>query len=149
MKEERHAAILGLVRASRLHSQEELRRLLGDRGFSVTQATLSRDLRELRVAKVPGVGSESYYAPAPEAIGERPDLGSILPQLMVGVEGVGNLIVLKTVTGAAQVVAEAIDLEDWPEAMGTIAGDDTILMVVRDERQLKPLVGRIRGIASG
>ena len=148
MKDERHAAILELVHARRVHSQEELRRLLNEKGLSVTQATLSRDLRELRIAKVPGAGGESYYAPAPEAADEPPALESLLSQLMVSVDGVGHLIVLRTVKGAANAVAEAIDLEAWPEILGTLAGDDTILVVIRDEAGRGPLIRRLEELGS-
>ncbi len=146
MKAERHAAILETIHANRVNSQEELRRLLSAKNFRVTQTTLSRDLRELRVAKVPGAGGPSYYAPAPDSSADSPGLESLLPQLMLSVEGVGNLVVLRTVTGAAQAVAEAIDLVDFPEIMGTVAGDDTILIVIREEAQRNPLLRRLSAI---
>ena len=111
-KRTRQDTIVELIRTRRVHSQDELRRLLVERGFDVTQATLSRDLRQLRVAKVPHAEGESYYAITfdPDEMG--PALARLLPHLFVSVEGVDNLIVVKTLTGSAQAVAEAIDLEE-------------------------------------
>ncbi len=146
MKEKRQAAVLELVRTRRVRSQEELRRLLRTQGFRVTQATLSRDLRELRVAKVPHTEGESYYAVS-DAGEESPSLTRLLPHLLVSADGVGNLVVAKTLAGGAQAVAEAIDLEAWPEVLGTVAGDDTILIVVRRASDREPLIRRVRGIA--
>ncbi len=145
-KKKRHAAICSILRTRRVRSQNELRRLLRERGFRVTQATLSRDLRELRVAKVPRADGESYYA-VTEAHDAAPALERLLPHLLVSVEGVGNLIVVRTLAGGAQAVAEAIDLEEWPETLGTVAGDDTILIVLRAARHCAAVVRRIRQLA--
>jgi transcriptional regulator of arginine metabolism len=147
-KRKRQEAILELIRTQRVRSQDELRRVLLERGFDVTQATLSRDLKELRVAKVPHVEGESYYAAATDGEEIGPALERLLPHLLFDVEGVGNLIVVKTLTGSAQAVAEAIDLEAWPELLGTVAGDDTILLILRQDDQRAEIVERIKGIAS-
>jgi transcriptional regulator of arginine metabolism len=147
-KRKRQEAILELIRTQRVRSQHELRRVLLERGFDVTQATLSRDLKELRVAKVPHVEGESYYAAATDGEEIGPALERLLPHLLFDVEGVGNLIVVKTLTGSAQAVAEAIDLEAWPELLGTVAGDDTILLILRQDDQRAEIVERIKGIAS-
>lgn len=145
MKRERHAAILELIASRKVRSQEELRRLLGKRGFRVTQATLSRDLRELRVVKVPHAAGETYYAAPSET--EIPALDRLLPQLFVSLDGVQNLLVVKTLAGGAQAVAEAIDWEEWAEVLGTLAGDDTILVVLRRARDRGVIAGRLRAIA--
>lgn len=144
MKRERHAAILELIRSRKVRSQEELRRLLGKRGFRVTQATLSRDLRELRVVKVPHAEGETYYAAPSET--EAPALDRLLPQMLVSLDGVQNLLVVKTVAGGAQAVGEAIDWEEWPEVLGTLAGDDTILLVLRRARERAVIARRLREI---
>jgi transcriptional regulator of arginine metabolism len=146
-KRRRQDTIVELIRTQRVHSQDELRRLLIEHGFDVTQATLSRDLRELRVAKVPHAEGESYYVITSAPDGMGPALASLLPQLFVSVEGVDNLIVVKTLTGSAQAVAEAIDLEEWPELLGTVAGDDTILIVLRDRGHREDVIGRIGRVA--
>lgn len=146
-KRSRQDTIVELIRTQRVHSQDELRRLLIERGFEVTQATLSRDLRGLRVAKVPHAEGESYYAVATDPDEMGPALARLLPHLFLSVEGVDNLIVVKTLTGSAQAVAEAIDIEEWPELLGTVAGDDTILIVLRDGNRREDVVGRISRIA--
>ena len=145
MKRDRHTAILDLIRTRRVRSQEELRRLLARQGVRVTQATLSRDLRELRVVKVPDAEGDSYYAPPSEAA--IPALDHLLPHLLVAIDGVQNLVVVRTLRGGAQPVAEAIDWEEWPEVVGTLAGDDTILVILRRGRDRAAVARRLRTIA--
>jgi len=148
-KRERQRAILEVIRGKRVHSQDELRQLLSDRGIEVTQATLSRDLRELRVAKLPRAEGESYYVATPEDDVASPNLERLLPHLMVSADGVGNLVVIKTLVGGAQAVAEAIDMEEWPEVLGTLAGDDTILVIIRDAGDRSELIRRVERLAEG
>lgn len=145
-KRERHAAILELVRENRVTSQEALRELLATRGIEATQATISRDVRELRLVKVPGADGSSQYS-MPEEWENTPPLETLLPTLYVGAEGAGNLLVVKTMTGGAQAVALAIDWEEWPEVLGTLAGDDTILLVLRDPAQIDGVRARLEAIS--
>jgi transcriptional regulator of arginine metabolism len=145
-KRERHTAVLELVREHRVTSQELLRELLSGRGIDVTQATLSRDIRELRLVKVPGADGTSQYS-LPEEWENTPPLETLLPTLYVGAEGAGNLLVVKTMTGGAQAVALAIDWEEWPEVLGTLAGDDTILLVLRDPAQIQGVRARLEIIS--
>ena len=122
-KQERQAAILDLVAEHVVGSQEELRHLLLARGMDVTQATLSRDLRDLHLARISEAGGARYVLPealAPDD--DKPLLTALLPQLFSKVDGVGELIVLHTVASGAQPIAEAIDQEEFPEVLGTIAG---------------------------
>ena len=147
-KHERQAAILELVAKYVVSSQEELRQLLLARGMDVTQATLSRDLRDLHLARVPEAGGARYVLPDSFASdGDKPLLASLLPQLFSRVDGVGELVVLHTVASGAQPIAEAIDLEEFPEVLGTIAGDDTILIVTRSEGARVQLTERLRALA--
>ena len=146
-KRKRQEDILHLIRSRRVHNQDELREILHERGFDVTQATLSRDLKELRVGKVPHAEGESYYAAAVDPEDLSPALERLLPHLLTSAEGVGNLVVVKTLTGGAQAVAEAIDLESWPEILGTVAGDDTILLILRDEDHRSLIVSRVNDLA--
>ncbi|OLC78695.1 MAG: hypothetical protein AUH78_02260 [Gemmatimonadetes bacterium 13_1_40CM_4_69_8] len=149
MKTQRHAAILKIVRSATVASQEQLRELLKDEGFDVTQATLSRDIRELGLAKVaaPPPGGGSHYAP-PETGGQiRPHLEQLLPTMLVSAEGVGPLLVLKTATGAAQALALALDGAGWSEIIGTIAGDDAILVITRSERARRAVQTRLQELA--
>ena len=147
-KQERQAAILDLVSEHVVASQEELRQLLVGRGMKVTQATLSRDLRDLGLARVPGEGGVRYVVPEGSSPGDdKPLLANLLPQLFYKIDGVGELIVLHTVASGAQPIAEAIDQEDFAEVLGTIAGDDTILIVTRSAVARVALAARLKDLA--
>lgn len=135
MKTHRHSAIRELLVTTAVASQDELRRKLVGRGFRVTQATLSRDIRELKLLK----GPDGYALPE----GDRPDdeqsFDDTLPAVAVMLESFGvevrqaaNLLILLTAKGAAQPVAAGIDDEEWPESLGTIAGDNTVLIICPD-----------------
>lgn len=145
-KSERQATILQIVKRSRLGSQEALREVLSERGFEVTQATLSRDIRDLRLVKVTGADGQPYYM-LPEEWETTPPLEGLLPTLFLAAEGSGNLLVIRTMTGGAQAVALGIDWEEWPEVLGTIAGVDTILLILRSPSQLEAVRERVEAIA--
>jgi transcriptional regulator of arginine metabolism len=143
-KAERHSVIRELIRANEVASQEELRELLAKRGVRVTQATLSRDLRELGIGRMPSANGSRYAEP--EAIGETLSLDSVLPQLFVRMDGVRELIILHTMPSGAQPVSEAIDAAEWPEVLGTVAGDNTILIICRStgaQRDVMTRLGRL------
>jgi len=144
MKLQRHAAILRLVRGQRIASQDELRKALKAADFSVTQATLSRDVRELGLAKLTD-SQGSFYA-QPGATGVRPDFQAVLGALLTGLDGVGPLLVLRTANGSAGAVAVAIDQAAWGEIIGTVAGEDTLLVITRSEKARERVAGRLRGI---
>ncbi len=142
-KAERQQAILDLVRAHEIGSQEELRRLLEARGWEVTQSTLSRDMKELGLARTQSPSGPRYTAPS-DVGGVRPVLlDTLLPQLFRKLDGVGELLVLKTVPGSAQVAAAALDAEDSPDLVGTLAGDDTVLLICRSAAAKERLSKRI------
>lgn len=145
-KRRRHAAILDLIRTRRVGSQETLRGFLKERGIDVTQATLSRDMTELRLVKVMGPDGGSHYA-LPHEHDAAPSLEALLSTLFVSVESSGNLLVLKTMTGGAQAVGLALDRTEWPEVLGTLAGDDTVLVVLRSPDQSMDVRARLREIA--
>ena len=145
MKVQRHAAILRVVRDRRIESQDELREALADEGFNVTQATLSRDIRELGLAKLSDPQGGAYYT-HPHRAAVRPDLALILPTLLVNVDGVGPFLVLKTASGSAGAVTEALDQAGWGEIIGTIAGDDTVLVITRSQRLREAVASRIQGL---
>jgi transcriptional regulator of arginine metabolism len=148
-KTERHAAILQLIAANDVASQEGLRQLLERRGVSVTQATLSRDLRELGVVRVPGENGARYALPE-TVVGEGiPTLDVLLPQLFSRIDGVGELIVLHTLASGAQPVSEAIDAAAWKEVLGTIAGENTILVVCRSPQARQDVTLRLTELARG
>ncbi len=142
MKQQRHAAIRELLlKAPPVVSQDDLRKRLADRGFHVTQATLSRDIHELRLAK----GPSGYTLPGSgaEDANDSPGIRQVLENFALEVRQAINLLVLVTATGSAQPVAAGIDYEDWPEVVGTIAGDDTVLIICPDEKQGRAVKARI------
>lgn len=148
-KRDRQHAILQLVASHAIASQEELRHLLAQGGLQVTQATLSRDLRELGVVRAATEEGARYMLPAMLAPEEaKPSLDGLLPQLFADVDGVGELLVLHTLPGGAQPIAEGIDAQDWPEVLGTIAGENTILIVCRSSQSRDELGNRLRALAS-
>ncbi|HLQ68156.1 MAG TPA: arginine repressor [Gemmatimonadales bacterium] len=148
MKTQRHAAILRIIRQDMVGSQEQLRERLKAEGYTVTQATLSRDIRELGLAKVAAPDGGSHYAASPESNpGVRPHLEQLLPTMLVSAEGVGPLLVLKTTTGGAQALGLALDGAGWSEIIGTIAGDDAILVITRSERGRRAVQVRLQELA--
>ena len=121
----RHGQILRIIRARRIHTQSELADALKEGGIETTQVTLSRDIRELGLVKTP----EGYRQIAREA---GPELATVASEFLQDVRTAQNLIVLKTSPGNANTLAVALDAADWPEIVGTVAGDDTILVVTPD-----------------
>ena len=149
-KRERHLVIGEIVDSRAVQSQDELRKLLRERGWEVTQSTLSRDLHELRLARIP-TGSGVRYAFTDGGVATEEDdrgtLDHLLPQFFDKVDGTGELVVLHTMAGGAQPVAAAIDSESWPDVLGTIAGDDTILLVCRSADARSRVMRRLSMIA--
>jgi transcriptional regulator of arginine metabolism len=147
-KTERQNTIRELIESRPVASQEELRKLLRQRGWDVTQSTLSRDLREMRLARVPDADGGVRYAlteSGPDT--SRVTLDQLLPQLFDRIDGVGELLVLHTMPGGAQTIAFALDSEAWPDLLGTIAGDDTILLICRSAVARDKVARRIRTLA--
>jgi len=138
----RHKAILELLDEGPVPNQDELQRLLHKRGLEAGQATLSRDIRELGLVK----SAEGYSLPGREAPAETelPSVGRLVREFVTSVRAAQNLLVTKTSVGSAQPVAAALDSENWPEAIGTIAGDDTILTICLDNRSAARLADRIQ-----
>ncbi|CAN5736185.1 arginine repressor [soil metagenome] len=145
-KLQRQSTLLDILREERIPSQEVLRERLAARGMDVAQATLSRDVRELGVIKLPDEEGSYYTVPA-DVTDPTPTLTRLLPALYLGAEGVDNLLVIKTLTGGAQPIAVAIDWEEWPEVLGTIAGDDTILLILRNTSHLPTVIARLEELA--
>jgi len=125
-KSYRHGQILKLIRSRNVRTQEELARELTQAGIPATQVTLSRDIRELRLVKT----QEGYREMLAEEGG--PSFETLAAEFLQDVRAAQNLVVLRTAPGHANSVAVALDSEDWPEIVGTIAGDDTILVIAPD-----------------
>jgi transcriptional regulator of arginine metabolism len=148
MKARRQAVILELVDREALHSQDHLRRRLHRRGFDTTQATISRDIKELGLVKRAGDGA--YQRPGVDTTNPqtaRTALERATAEFLRRAERVQQLVVIRTGVGQAQPLALAIDRAQLAEAVGTIAGDDTILIVARDGRRAAALVRRLEAYA--
>jgi len=136
----RQQVIFELAHQGPLPSQEELRKVLSRRGFPVTQATLSRDMNELRLVKT----QDGYVLPNGDASVEPvPSASRVVREFVREVRRAQNLLVIKTVAGSAQSVAVAIDGEAWEEIVGTVAGDDTLLIITPDNKKAKLLQSRL------
>ncbi len=152
MKFQRHNAIRELISRSGVANQDELRRKLRRRGFEVTQATLSRDIHELRLSKGPGGyslpggnGNGNHAGAAVEEIAP-PSVAEMMESFGVRARQAMNQVVLGTVMGGAQPVAAALDREGWPEILGTIAGDDTVLIICSDTRRAAEVESRLKDL---
>jgi transcriptional regulator of arginine metabolism len=148
MKARRQSAILDVVQRERVRSQEQLRRRLRGAGFDVTQATLSRDIRELGLVK--GGADGAYQAaarPSPNGDAAKSMLHRALGDYLARVDRVQQLVLLRTGPGQAQLLGVALDSARLPELVGTIAGDDTILAIARDTRRARALVKRLEALA--
>ena len=148
MKAQRLSAILDVVEHEAVRSQEQLRQRLVGRGFVVTQATLSRDIKELGLLKRSADGAYQ-----PSSIEETPQttalgtLGKALTEYLINIEPVQQLIVLRTGAGQAQLLGLAIDRARMPEVVGTLAGDDTILIIARDAKNALAVVKKLRDLS--
>lgn len=147
MKSMRHNLILEIIESKDIETQEELAEELKRRNIKVTQATVSRDIKELRLLKVLAEGGKYKYATV-----ERAEKGMsdrfirILSESVMSIEAAGNLVVIKTITASASAASEAIDSMKWPEVLGTIAGDNTILIIARSEAVVEPLMQRFESL---
>jgi transcriptional regulator of arginine metabolism len=149
MKARRQALILDLIDRDALHSQEQLRRRLRQRGFDATQATISRDIAELGLVKRAGDGA--YQRPGADTSSPAVALTTLeraAAEFLSRVERVEQLVVVRTGRGQAQALAEALDRARLPEAVGTIAGDDTILIIARGARRAAALARRLEQYAA-
>jgi transcriptional regulator of arginine metabolism len=141
MKDRRQRAILTLVATRPVHSQDELVALLDQQGFVATQATVSRDIKELGLVKVPiksnGDDDALFKYVVPTAtVSYVSRLHRLIAELAMSIQGSVNLIVIKTPPGSAMMVASAIDEAGWPEVLGTVGGDDTVLVIVRSAEEM-------------
>jgi transcriptional regulator of arginine metabolism len=139
-KNYRQGQILKLIRGKRILTQDDLAEELRAQGISATQVTLSRDIRDLRLVKT----REGYQEMAPEEKG--PEFPLLAAEFVLDVRTAQNLVVLKTAPGHANSVAVALDQEEWPEIVGTIAGDDTILVIAPDRETAEVVQEKLMAI---
>lgn len=145
MKITRHAKILELVNSKDIETQEDLAEQLKTIGMDVTQATVSRDIKELKLIKVMGNGGRYKYAAISPHEGFLSNkLVNIFSQTVLNVEQVGSFIVIKTITGSASAAAEALDSLGFDGIAGTIAGDNTIFILVRTEEKALDIVHKVK-----
>lgn len=143
MKGQRLLKIRELISTRDIETQEELVESLKALGYQVTQATVSRDIKELQLIKVPTPdGRYKYSMPAEPSYNPEAKLRRFLADSFVSIDRAENLIVLKTLPGNANAIAALIDALDWDSIIGTISGDDTILIICRDRKRAPELVDR-------
>lgn len=144
MKSERHAMILELIERNDIETQEDLARLLKEHGIGVTQATVSRDIKELRLIKVlTDTGAYKYATVDKAEAGLKERLVRIFSDSVVAITYSYNLVIIKTLSGSGSAAAEAIDSLHWNEIAGTLAGDNTIFLAVKDLKQVPDVLKRI------
>jgi len=147
MKAKRQALIREIVEAQSIQTQEELAEALRVHGMVVTQATVSRDIREMHLLKVLAEDGSYRYATMEKGdTGVSDRLIRMLSDSVVEMDSANNLIVIRTLPGSAHVAAEAVDNLKWPEVLGTIAGDNTILVIVRANDEVEAVIKRFRSI---
>ena len=149
MKSKRHVKILEIIKERNIDTQEELAEALKEAGFDVTQATVSRDIKNLKLIKTQGDdGKYRYEAPKSGVSSHSDKLTAVLANLTVSVENVDKMVIVKTVSAGAAPVAEVIDSYGFEDIAGTIAGENTIFIMVRTIEAAEKLVLDIRNLIS-
>lgn len=147
MKARRQALIREIVDTQSIQTQEELAQALREHGMVVTQATVSRDIKEMHLLKVLAEdGSYRYATMDKEEQGTSDRLIRMLADSVIGMDSANNLIVIRTLPGSAHVAGEAVDSLRWNEVLGTIAGDNTILVIARSNEDVEPVLRRFRAL---
>lgn len=148
MKSIRQDTIIRLITENNIKTQEGLANALREEGFQVTQATVSRDIKSMHLIKVTAEdGGYKYAMPETQDRNISDRLIRILSDSLISVDYAGHTIVVKTLSGSANIAAEALDTLNWPEILGTIAGDNTVFIVVRGEHTTAEIADRIRKLA--
>lgn len=140
--------IIDIIRNKKIETQEDLAEELRKLGVDVTQATVSRDIKELSLIKIPTEDGRYHYSLPPEDawVSSMERAKRLFRDSLVSIDHSENIIVVKTLTGNAHAVADIIDNMPWPELVGTVAGDDTILVIVRGKEKVKEIIDKINGI---
>ena len=146
MKGKRQEAILELVKKYEIETQEELAEKLGKAGFAVTQATISRDIRELKLTKIQKGAKQVYAALTENKFSNSNKYIDILKHSFISMDMAQNILVIKTASGTAMALATALDSLHWDEIVGTIAGDDTVMCAIRTVEDTKKLMKKLEDI---
>lgn len=150
MKVSRHSKILEIINSVDIETQEELAEELRNCGFDITQATVSRDIKELKLIKVMSNNGKYKYSVISNNEGTLSNkLVSIFTQTVINIEQVGNFVVLKTISGSAAAAAEALDSLGFDSIAGTIAGDNTIFVLMRSEEKAQDIIVKMKKIING
>ena len=145
MKTKRHTKILEIVRNHAVETQEDLMEFLRQEGFQVTQATVSRDIKELRLIKALGPdGNYRYAAAKAENVTISGQFYNLFSETVQNVDYAGNIVVVRCFSGMAQAVCAAMDSMHWKDVVGTLAGDDTLICIVKGESQAVGLVAELK-----
>ena len=147
MKNDRQKAIIEIITKNEIETQEELADALRKRGFQVTQATVSRDIKDLRLVKALSADGAYRYATSDKnenSLNER--LIRMFSETVISINSTYNQIILKTLSASASIAAETIDSLQWPEILGTIAGENTILMIVRSIEEVQTVLDRLNAM---
>ena len=147
MKQSRQGKILEIITENTIETQEQLIEKLNEAGYNVTQATVSRDIRELRLMKIScGFGVYKYVVSNQETHSHSAKYLNILRETITTIDHAGNLVVVKTYAGMAQAAAAALDSMSWTEIIGSIAGDDTIMIVLRSGETARSFASELSGL---
>lgn len=149
MKSNRHSKIIEIINSRCIETQDELAEALNREGYNVTQATVSRDIRELKLTKMAVEGRQRYVAIKNDGTMLTDKYKRVLKDGFASMDMAQNILVIKTVSGMAMAVAAALDAMEWHEVVGTIAGDDTIMCAIRTVEDTKVIMEKIRKIING
>ena len=144
MKSKRHNQIVEIIKNHDVETQEDLLRLLQKDGFDVTQATVSRDIKELKLIKISTANGKYKYALSQQDIKFGAKFHNILAETIIKSDHAENILVLRTYSGMAQAAAAAIDATSWPEFVGYVAGDDTIIIILRTKEKAREFDEKLR-----
>ena len=143
MKSKRHRKILELIKENDIATQEELADFLRQEGFNVTQATVSRDIKELALVKVSAGGDQYKYAMPPEVSVSESRLRFMLKEFVINYDYSENIMIIHTAPGNANAVASALDTAKWDNIIGSVAGDDTILLVIKPKEAVNKIIEKL------
>ena len=146
MKTARHARIREIIEKQVVETQEELAAALKKQGFDVTQATVSRDIKELMLIKIPTDNNKYRYAFSADQgpLISQSRIARIFQETVLRIDASANIIVIRTMVGGAQPIAHAIDVSKWPQILGTVASDDTIFVVVAPPEAVNEVIGEFK-----
>lgn len=143
VKTKRHRKILEIIKENIVGTQEELADMLKAEGFNVTQATVSRDIKELALIKITAGNDQYRYSLPTEITVSETRLRFMLKEFVLNYAASGNILVVRTAPGNANAVASALDNAQWGEILGSVAGDDTILLVARNEEEIPNIINKL------